>query len=282
MRANSSARWVATFFGISLVASLTLTVVYALGGQTQLEGLGLGIALGSLGIGLIIWAKAFLPIGGQVQMREALEPDPEEEDAAEEALEKGAHEIGRRRFLVRIGGAAAASLGVAALFPIRSLGGRPGLELVKTAWGDGVKVVDSDGNLVTADEVGEGEVKTVFPQGHVGSGDAVAVLIGLPPGANEPIPGREGWSLGGLVAYSKLCTHVGCPVGLYEPTRRLLFCPCHQSVFDIPIGARPIGGPATRALPQLPLGVDQNGFLIAKGDFSEAPGPGFWWRPGHD
>jgi ubiquinol-cytochrome c reductase iron-sulfur subunit len=282
MRERSAARWVGVFFAISLVSSLTLTVVYALGGQTQLEGLSLGLALGALGAGLIIWAKAFLPIGGQVQMRGPLEPEPGEEDAAEETLEKGIHEIGRRRFLVGFGTAAAASLGVAALFPLRSLGGRPGLELVRTAWADGVRVVDSNGDFVTADDVEEGQVITVFPEGNVGSGDAVAVLIGLPPGVNHPIPGREGWILGGLVAYSKLCTHVGCPVGLYEPTTRLLFCPCHQSVFDIPEGARPIGGPATRALPQLPIGVDQDGLLVARGDFSEAPGPGFWWRPGHD
>lgn len=282
MKGKSAARLVAALFVTSVVSSLALAIVYAMGGQNQLEGILLGVALGSLGTGLILWAKAFLPVGGQVQKREPLIPPPAEEEAAGEALEEGLHEMGRRGFLVRLGAAAAASLGIAALFPIRSLGGRPGPELIDTAWSDGVRLVDSSGQLVTAGQIEIGEVITVFPEGHVGSGDAVALLIGLPRDVNQPIPGREGWDANGLVVYSKLCTHVGCPVGLYEPTARQLFCPCHQSVFDVPSGARPIGGPATRALPQLPIGVDQSGFLIARGGFSEAPGPGFWWRPGND
>lgn len=280
MSEKRSSRLVVVLFATSVAASLALTVVYALGGQVQVEGILLALALGGLGAGLIIWAKAFLPVGGEVQQRDPLEPGPGEEEAAEESLAKGLDELGRRGFLVKMGVAAAAALGLAALFPIRSLGGRPGRELISTAWGEGVRLVDSDGNFLAADQVDVGEVITVFPEGDVGSADAVALLIGLPPGANRPIPGREDWGLDGLVAYSKLCTHVGCPVGLYEPTARQLFCPCHQSVFDVSVGARPIGGPATRALPQLPLGVDQGGLLIARGDFSEAPGPGFWWRPG--
>lgn len=282
MSEKSSARLVVVFFAISVGSSLAVTVVYAFGGQPQAEGILLGLALGGLGAGLIIWAKAFLPVGGQVQQREPLEPGPGEEEAAEETLDVGLHELGRRGFLVKMGAAAAASLGLAALFPIRSLGGRPGRELISTAWGDGVRLVDSDGNPLPADAVEVGSVVTVFPEGDVGSADAVALLIVLPPGANQPIQGREDWALDGVVAYSKICTHVGCPVGLYEPTALQLFCPCHQSVFDVSVGARPIGGPATRALPQLPLGVDEDGLLVARGDFSEAPGPGFWWRPGDD
>lgn len=273
---------VAVFFGLSAAGSVALTVVYALGGQTQLEGILLALAIGGMGAALIVWAKAFLPVGGQVQQREDLAPEPHEEQAAEETLEAGMHEIGRRKFLVRMGVAAAATFGVAALFPIRSLGGRPGRELIDTAWEDGVRLVDSDGAYVPADQVVVGQVVTVFPEGHVGSADAVSLLIGLPANAYRPIPGREDWDIDGIVAYSKLCTHVGCPVGLYEPTAKQLFCPCHQSVFDVSVGARPIGGPATRALPQLPLDVDADGMLIARGDFSEAPGPGFWSRPGSD
>ncbi len=280
MSEKSSARWVTGLFAISVVSSIALAVVYAVGGQTQAEGVLLGLALGGFGSGLILWAKAFLPVGGQVQERESLEPSTAEEEATEDVMEEGLHELSRRGFLVGMGVAAAASLGVAALFPIRSLGGRPGRELVETAWADGVRLVDHDGNPISADQVEVGQVITVFPQGHVGSADAVALLIGLTPEEINPVPGREDWDLGGLVAYSKICTHVGCPVGLYEPTERQLFCPCHQSVFDVSVGARPIGGPATRALPQLPLGLDDSGHLIARGDFSDAPGPGFWWRPG--
>jgi ubiquinol-cytochrome c reductase iron-sulfur subunit len=93
-----------------------------------------------------------------------------------------------------------------------------------------------------------------------------------------PVPGREGWTVEGVVAYSKLCTHVGCPVGLYQPQIAQLLCPCHQSTFDVLDGARPIFGPAARPLPQLPLGLDGRGHLIATGDFSDPVGPGFWDR----
>jgi ubiquinol-cytochrome c reductase iron-sulfur subunit len=103
------------------------------------------------------------------------------------------------------------------------------------------------------------------------------VLI-RPSGTLRPRPGREGWTPDGLVAYSKLCTHVGCPVGLYQAQEHLLLCPCHQSTFDVLDGARPVFGPATRSLPQLPLEVDEEGYLYAGGDFSGPTGAGFWDR----
>ena len=80
------------------------------------------------------------------------------------------------------------------------------------------------------------------------------------------------------IAYSKICTHVGCPVGLYQADTHELLCPCHQSTFDVLDGARPRFGPATRSLPQLPLAVDGDGFLTAQSDFTEPVGPGFWNR----
>jgi len=279
---NRATHLISGAFVVSAVASVSLAVVYAVGGTAWLEGTLLGIALAGIGVGLILWAKEYLPIGEEVQQRDSLEPEPSEEEEAEDALEEGIHAIGRRSLLVKLGAMAAGALGVAALFPIRSLGGRPGTELITTPWYDGVRVVDEDGQPIAADRVEVGQVLTVFPEGAVGSGDAVALVIGLPDGVNQPLPGREDWSVGGLVSYSKLCTHVGCPVGLYEPTSQQLFCPCHQSVFDVPAGANPVGGPAARPLPQLPIDVDDAGYLIATGGFSGAPGAGFWWRPDDD
>jgi ubiquinol-cytochrome c reductase iron-sulfur subunit len=55
-------------------------------------------------------------------------------------------------------------------------------------------------------------------------------------------------------------------------------CPCHQSTFDATRGAKVIFGPATRPLPQLPMAVDAEGFLVAKSDFTEPVGPSFWER----
>ena len=117
-----------------------------------------------------------------------------------------------------------------------------------------------------------------FPEGHTDAADAPTLLIHLRPGTNEPAPGREGYAAGDLVAYSKLCTHLGCPVGLYQAQASLLLCPCHQSTFDVPQACRPVFGPATRPLPQLPIAVDDQGYVVAQGDFSAPVGPAFWDR----
>jgi ubiquinol-cytochrome c reductase iron-sulfur subunit len=117
----------------------------------------------------------------------------------------------------------------------------------------------------------------VFPEGyeHSETGQAVdqTVLIrhGLIP--LEGLPGTPQ----GFVAYSKLCTHLGCPVGLYEKQLGLLVCPCHQSMFKITDGAVPIFGPAPRPLPRLPLMIE-DGFLKAAAGYNQPVGPGYWSR----
>jgi ubiquinol-cytochrome c reductase iron-sulfur subunit len=82
----------------------------------------------------------------------------------------------------------------------------------------------------------------------------------------------------GIMAFSKICTHAGCPLGLYEHSTHHMLCPCHQSTFDLANGGRVIFGPAARSLPQLAITVDSNGYLIAEGDFDEPVGPSFWER----
>jgi ubiquinol-cytochrome c reductase iron-sulfur subunit len=121
----------------------------------------------------------------------------------------------------------------------------------------------------------------VFPEGHIGVDDSQVVLLRMPPGllAERTV---EAGALDGWVAYSKICTHAGCSVGLFgidnrQPdTLRQLVCPCHQSIFDPVDGARPVGGPATRSLPQLALDVDAQGYLVAQGDFDRPVGPLAW------
>ena len=120
---------------------------------------------------------------------------------------------------------------------------------------------------------------TVWPEGHTHAADAPTLLIRTRPTQELKLQGEKvGWVVGDIIAYSKLCTHVGCPVGLYQAEEGLLLCPCHQSTFDVLDGARPVFGPAARPLPQLPLDVDDEGYLIATGDFEEPVGPGFWDR----
>jgi len=269
-------RVTAASFVISALSSLALAGVYVGGGQPQLEGLLLGISMGGIAIGLALVAKETLPRGPFEQERDLLPGQTEEREAAEEAFAEGAEPLERRSFLTKLIGLAFGSLGVAALFPIRSLGTKPGRDLFHTAWTEGARLVTENGLPVAVDELAVNGVLTVFPEGHTEAADAQTVLIRLP--ADAEAPGPEDASVEGFVAFSKVCTHAGCPVGLYQADSRELFCPCHQSAFAVMEGAAPRGGPATRPLPQLPIGVDDEGFLVALGDFPEPIGPGFWDR----
>ncbi len=270
-------RRVAALFLGSSASAVALAVVYWRGGQPQLEGLFLGLALAGVACGFVIWGNRLLPQGPVIGDRHQLSSSEAEVEDAEEDFERGGA-ITRRTLVVRSLGLAVGGLGVAALFPIRSLGPRPGRALVETPWGAGVRAITEDGRLVRADDVPVEGLVTVFPEGFPGSADGQAVLIRLAPGLLQPKPGREDWSPGGLVAYSKICTHAGCPVGLYQATSHQLLCPCHQSTFDVLHHAVPELGPAAAPLPQLPLAIDADGYVVARADFSEPVGPSFWRR----
>ncbi len=270
-------RWTSLAFAVSIVGALGLAVVYWRGGQPQLEGLFLALSLGGIGVGLVVWARYFMPHQPVIEQRHPLESTEEEIADLRDEFERGEAILARRGLLVKMAGAALAALGGALIFPIRSLGPRPGKDLKQTEFGRGVRLVTEDNEPIRPDDVVVDGVVTVFPEDHTNSADAPTLLI-RPSGTPRPRPGRQDWSQDGLVAYSKLCTHVGCPVGLYQSEEHLLLCPCHQSTFDVLDGARPIFGPAARSLPQLPLAVDEAGYLVAGGDFSGPVGPGFWDR----
>jgi ubiquinol-cytochrome c reductase iron-sulfur subunit len=281
-RLSQRERFPATAFAASILASIGLAVVYWQGGQTQAEGILLAIVLGGIGIGLAGFAKRFLPPGPDEEPRPPVASSDADVAAFVSDFQHGGEELARRGFLVKLMVGAVGALGLAALFPIRSLGPRPGQGLKETPYRKGVRIVTEDGDPVLADELAVDGVITVYPEGHIDDADAPTLLLRLAPGRNNPAPGRADWVVvgpsGDLVAYSKLCTHLGCPVGLFQAQEGLLLCPCHQSTFDVPDHCRPIFGPATRSLPQLPLGVDADGFLVAEGDFSGPVGAGFWDR----
>jgi ubiquinol-cytochrome c reductase iron-sulfur subunit len=147
-----------------------------------------------------------------------------------------------------------------------------------TAWRRGSLVVDETGGPVRVDTIALNGVVTVFPEGHVGANDAQAIIVRVEDTLLDLPAGRETWAPLGNVCYSKLCTHAGCPVGLFLAQYKQLQCPCHYSAFDVLRGAVPVFGPATTPLPQLPLYVDDSGYLRALGGFSAPVGPGFWNR----
>jgi len=268
-------RRVAALFLLSSASAVALTIVYWRGGQPQLEGLFLGLALGGVACGFVVWGNRLLPQGPFVDDRhEMASPVAEVEEVGDDFEQGGL--ITRRKLVVRSLGLAVGGLGVAALFPIRSLGPRPGRTLVETPWRAGLRLVTEDGRPVRTTEVPLEGLVTVFPEGFPGSADAQAVLVRVSPGLMRPSTGRGDWSPDGFVAYSKICTHAGCPVGLYQADTHQLLCPCHQSTFDVLHHARPQDGPAAAPLPQLPLRITPDGFLVAQGDFSEPVGPSFW------
>jgi len=271
-------RLAALAFVLSALASLGLAVVYVLGGQPQLEGVLLGVGLGGLAVGLIAWAKHLMPTGPFVQARKVTLGRGAELEKVEGEMEKSAATIGRRRFLGRLLAVSLGAFGVAAVFPIRSLGTRPGRALFHTSWRKGSRAVTEAGQPIRPADLPVDGVLTVFPEGAVGTEDSQTLLIRLPAGDYRPLPGREGWAPDDVVGFSKICTHAGCPVGLYRADSKELYCPCHQSVFEVLEGAKPAAGPATMPLPQLPLDVDAEGYLVARSDYTEPVGPGFWNR----
>jgi ubiquinol-cytochrome c reductase iron-sulfur subunit len=269
---------IALGFVAAVFGGFGLAAVYAAGGQPQVEGALLFVTLTGIGLGVAAWGKYLFPNGPYAQEREPLTSSPEEREGLARSMERGAEELTRRRFLRRLMTAAGAALGVALVFPIRSLGPNPDDELEHTSWAKGSRVVNASGEPVPVTALAVGGVITVFPEGFAGDATSQALLLRA---ADHPVvtrPGRETWSPDGLLAFSKVCTHAGCPVGLYEHRTNELLCPCHQSLFNVLDGAQVVFGPAPRALPQLPLAVDANGFLVAQHDFDEAVGPTFWDR----
>ncbi len=255
-------------------------------------GGALGAGLFALGFGLTAWGKYLMPQGPFVEERHTLASSPEERDVMAAALvERSAVVVKRRRMLGGLFALGAGVFGIVAAFPlIRSLGPLPGDSLEVSGWRKGMVLVDSTGRPVRKDTLVVGGIMTVYPQDTVNpqtgyitdQGQAVdqTVLIRVSdqPLVPPTMPGRENWTPDGYVAYSKVCTHLGCPVGLYEQELELLVCPCHQSMFNVRDGAVPQFGPAPRPLPQMYLGYNDEGFLIAMAPYDQPVGPGFWER----
>ncbi len=273
-------RLVLVCFLVTALAGIGLFFIYFAGGQTQLEGILWAAALGGLGIGIGLWGGKLLDARTAVEERHPLRSEPGAQEALEEAFSEELGPLVRRRsLLLRALAAAGGAIGLALLLPVLSLGPAPGDTLKVTGWRRGLRVVDENGNPMTLDALPEDGFITVYPEGQVGRSDSQALLIRVPPGLLQlPAAMMAGVPRGIYVCYSKLCTHAGCPVGLYRAQERSLFCPCHQSQFNVLDGAKPYFGPAARPLPQLPLALNADGFLVATGDFDAPVGPAFWDR----
>jgi ubiquinol-cytochrome c reductase iron-sulfur subunit len=304
-------RQVATMFGLSAVFALLFCVAYftfdvgedtdvfaGFGASNLFLGLCLGLALLLIGIGLAQWARKLMSDHEIVEMRHAVASSEEDRKIALKALSDGAEESGiARRPLIRnslLG--AMAMLGLPAIVALRDLGPMPGTALETTVWRKGMRIVnDVAGTPIRPGEVHIGQLVNAEPaiffendeegepliEGHelqAAKAKAAVILVRMEPKDITPPPGRENWGVDGILCFSKICTHVGCPISLWEQQTHHLLCPCHQSTFDLGDGAKVIFGPAARSLPQLPMGIDSDGYLVAMSDFTEPVGPSFWER----
>ncbi|MBC5800814.1 MAG: ubiquinol-cytochrome c reductase iron-sulfur subunit [Candidatus Eremiobacteraeota bacterium] len=264
---------------LSIVGAAVFIATDIYNAGPQAEGASIAVSLGALAIALIAWSKQILPQTQLVSERPPLPAPHSGPDSASETFAEGEREVVSRRGLTGLLAAAVGTLGVAAIFPVRSLG--PMIDsLFHTRWSPGARVVDGDGVPVHRGSLGVKSMMTVFPEGYTDSQDSQTLLIRTPPGTVPLPPDRANWAPDGYIAFSKVCTHAGCPVALFRATDLLLMCPCHQSIFDVLQLAARISGPAARPLPQLPLEIDADGFLHAQSDYHEAIGPSFWERPG--
>ncbi len=267
-------RLVLLAFGVTVVTGLALLVLYLLGGNTQLEGILLMLCLGGLGIGIVIWGQRLMPTRIHIEERH----DLARPEAVAELDEVFTDEAGftRRTLLIRALFAAVGGLGAALAIPIFSLGPAPGRSLYETAWKSGARLAVAGGQPLNRASLPVNGVLTVFPNGDASDPNSATLLIHVDPGLLRLSPDRAAHAPDGFVAYSKICTHAGCPVGLYRDVEHTLICPCHQSQFDVLDGARPVSGPAARPLPQLPIQLQPDGTFVALGDFAEPVGPSFW------
>lgn len=276
---------------------------------TPVLGLTIGLAILGVGVGAIAYSKKFIPEEISVQQRH-IGGSPEVDQKTTIAVLNDSLQssgIMRRSLIKRSLGFGAGALGIMAVIPLGGLVKNPWAEgATSPLWTSGWTPTNNekiylrrdtgrhdDVALVRAEDLDGGAIETVFPfrESERGNTEALlaalhrsdnpVMLIRLRPDAATTVvkrAGQEDFNYGDYYAYSKICTHLGCPTSLYESQTNRILCPCHQSQFDLLNYAKPIFGPAARPLPQLPISVDGDGYLVAKGDFIESIGPAFWER----
>ncbi|HEV2087123.1 MAG TPA: Rieske 2Fe-2S domain-containing protein [Cryptosporangiaceae bacterium] len=257
---------------------------------TPLLGLTMGVALLGIGVAVVMWARRLLPEEVVVQDRHDGGSTSDEQLLTAATITNMVDEVGlKRRPLLK--GALVAGLlpvGAMAVVPLGALIEDPhtGRPMFKTGWAKGVRLIRDDGTPVKPADVGPGGIITVFPGIPGGTSneyaDSPTLLLHLrPEDAAEAtiLPGYEDASWHTYFAYSKICTHAGCPASLYEQETKRLLCPCHQTQFDVLDACRPVFGPAVSRLPQLRITVDDDGYFVAQSDYDIPVGPGFWERP---
>ncbi len=288
---------IAMLGGIGFIASYVIFQVHSLTGVLHSNlalGLTMAVAFGGLGVGATIWVRRLMPAVELTEARKPMHSAEEDRAAFAETFHEGAQasQFVKRPLLRRTLIAATVPVALAPVVLLRDMGPLPGTSLAHTVWRRGMRLLNYGANtpLRPADFSSPGGMITVVPDGYQDDFNALAkaavIIIKFAPGqiqytsGSKPVPDYvvQNWTVDNIVAYSKICTHVGCPAALYEQTTHHILCPCHQSTFDAARGAKVIFGPATRPLPQLPMTTDAEGYLVAASDFTVPVGPTYWER----
>ena len=301
--ANRAERQVAILFLLSAVGTIGTIASYIfidskkfiylpILGDTNAQQLALGTGLAAslffIGIAAVHWAKTLMPDNEVIAERhEFRSSDADRDDFVATVKERaGAAGLGRRSLIKRSMGLALGLVGLSPLLLLRDLGPLPKNDFATTNWATGVRLVTDPGNRpIKPSDLEIGAVAQVLPQLPEGTertleniGKDAVLLIRIRPEDFNLNAERLSWTHDGIIAFSKICSHMGCAVALYEQQTKHLLCPCHQSTFDVTRAAKVIFGPAARPLPQLALTLDAEGYLVAKQGFTEPVGPSFWER----
>jgi ubiquinol-cytochrome c reductase iron-sulfur subunit len=301
--AKKAERQVAILFSISAIGTILFVYSYTfmsedlfvflpVMGSTNAKqlflGLGMAISLFFIGLGAVHWAKMLMPDNEIIAHRHEFRSEESDREDFVKTVKAGAEAagLGRRSLIKRSLGAALGLVGLTPLLLLRDLGPLPKDDFSKTSWKAGTRLVTDPGNRpIKPSDLEVGAVAQVLPELQSGElrklediGKDAVLLIRIRPEEFQLDAERLSWTHEGIIAFSKICSHMGCAVALYEQQTKHLLCPCHQSTFDVTRAAKVIFGPSARPLPQLALMVDADGYLVAKQPFTEPVGPSFWER----
>ena len=288
LSALSTVLFIYSYVWVSTEHSVFIPVLGTLNVHQLLLGLGLSGAFLFIGIGAIAWARLLMPDTEVIAQRhEMRSSDEDRADFVETVKVQGAASgIGRRPLIRRTLLSALGLVGLGPILMLRDLGPLPKKSLETTSWRAGTRLVTDPGDRpIKASDLQVGAVVQTLPELAPGTERTLndiakdpVLLIRLRPEDFNLDSERLSWTHEGIIAFSKICSHMGCAVALYEQQTHHLLCPCHQSTFDVTRAAKVIFGPAARPLPQLAITVDSEGYLVAKQPFTEPVGPSFWER----
>ncbi|MFV0428861.1 MAG: Rieske 2Fe-2S domain-containing protein [Arachnia sp.] len=270
-------------------------------------GLGLtaGLAVLLIGMAAVQWARLIMDDHESVEVRHTASSSPADRASVAAQFEDGVKQSGvqRRKLLLGAMGGAIGFSVLPAVVLLADLGPHPTKSvreetIEKTIWSasndaalaNKVRLVNDDAvnpRPLRPEDIEIGQLVNAQPETlfdlhgsdyQVEKAKAAIIVVRMDPASIKVPESRKDWQVGGILAYSKICTHVGCPISLWERQTHHLLCPCHQSTFDLSDSGVVVFGPAARALPQLPITVNEEGYLVASSDFTVPVGPSYFER----